>query len=253
MAGKWIKFIALAITLAAIAGAVAYTPLIHMIHIEISQSKMSENTIAVEAFPKNTSRCVRETEAEKMALNVLLNDREAKKVLLELIRSYGSLIVEFNKRQGIYEQNGETIEKVCTGELTVYPKDFFRRSVIASTHVSFVDKKLYLVPVLCDEVLGNLCIRYVNPEFRMPTEEEKEFVESVLKERGYEWNKISIAVIQQYTELPTGTLVPSSVIYQAILEPETSGKIHRGIALSFSDKAKDITTKEVFVIEGCFA
>jgi|Deesub1362A_J573_1020465.scaffolds.fasta_scaffold01202_18 hypothetical protein len=207
----------------------------------------SEVTIVEEAYPKNTSKCVREIEAEKIALNVLLNDREAKRVISELIKSYGSLIVEFYKRQGISQQNGEIIERVCTGELMIYPKDFFRRDTIVYTHVDFVNKKLYLVPTLCDEISGSFCIRHVNLDFRAPTEKEEEFVREVLREKGYEWNKTSIAVIQQYIKLPNGTLVPSTVIYQVVLESESS-ETHRGFALTFDNKAEDIWIKGIFII-----
>ncbi len=90
----------------------------------------------------------------------------------------------------------------------IYPKDFLLRNVEISVNVNFVDRKLYSIPMMCDEVLGNFCIRHINPEFREPTDEEREFAEKVLREKGYEWEKISMGVSQLYTILPNGTLIP---------------------------------------------
>ncbi len=277
---NWVKFIALAITLVAIAGAVVYTPkLVHLtlikfnpfenkveevreenvsvVSIEIKPNKSIEVhpgsgkvTIVEEAFPENFSGCIEKDNAKETALDILLNDEEAKKIFSELIESYGDLILEFDKRQSIAEsKNGEFIEKVCTGEFIIYPKDLFSRNITVSTNVDFVNRKLYLVPVLCDKVSGNLCIRYIDLELREPTDKEREFAEEVLKEKGYEWYRISIAVEQLYTMLPNGTLVPSSVMYWVILEPETSKGIYRATILNFDgDRVEDIHAKEIFVI-----
>ena len=77
----------------------------------------------------------------------------------------------------------------------------------------------------------------------------RELAEEVLNERAYEWHRISIAVEQLYTMLPNGTLVPSSVMYWAILEPETSKGIYGATILNFdSDRVEDIHAKEIFVI-----
>jgi len=133
----------------------------------------------------------------------------------------------------------------------IYPKDFLLRNVEITVKVNFVDRKLYSIPMMCDEVPGNFCIRHINPEFREPTDEEREFAEEVLKERAYEWYRISIAV---ETMLPNGTLVPSSVMYWVILEPETSKGIYRATILNFdSDRVEDIHAKEIFVISAFLA
>lgn len=65
------------------------------------------------------------------------------------------LIVEYGNLQGIAEsKNGKL--KVCTGEFMIYPKNFFSRNITVSvsTNVDFVNRKLYLVPVLCDKRFG---------------------------------------------------------------------------------------------------
>lgn len=279
MKRNWVKFIILAIILVAIAGAVAYTPkLVHLtlikfnpsenkveevieenveVAIEIKPNKSievhpesGEVTIVGEAFPEEFSGCIEKDKAKEMALDILLNDEEARKILLELIEGYGNLVVEFYERQGIFESNnGEYVEKVCTGELVIYPKNFFSMNITISTEVDFVNRKLYLAPVLCDKVSGDLCIRYIDPELRKPTDTEREYAEEVLKEMGYEEYRTSIAVKQLYTMLPNGTLVPSSVMYWIILEPETSKGIFRAILLNFnSDRVEDIDVKEVFII-----
>ncbi len=98
-------------------------------------------------------------------------------------------------------------------------------------------------------MLDNLCIRYIDLELRRPTDREREFVKEVLKDKGYEWHRISMAVEQLYTMLPNGTLVPSSVMYWVILEPETSEGVYRATVLNFnSNKVEDIHAKEVFAI-----
>jgi|Deesub1362B_J571_1020462.scaffolds.fasta_scaffold01444_14 hypothetical protein len=276
---SWAKFIVLAITLVAITGTVAYAPkLVHLtvikfnpfenkveireenvsgVAIEIKPDKSIEihpgsgkATIVEEAFPENFSGCIEKDRAEEEALDILLNDEEARETLLELIESYGDVIVEFWGRHGISEsKDGKFVEKICTGEFTIYPKDFFSRNITVSTNVNFVNRKLYLAPVLCDEVSGNLCIRHIDPELREPTDEEREFAEDVLKEEGYEWGKMGIAVKQLYTELPNGTLIPSSVMYWIILEPKASKDVYRAVTLSFDgDRVEDIHAKEVFVI-----
>jgi len=140
--------------------------------------KYGKATIVEVFFPKNFSKCVEADTAEKMALNILLNDSGAKKTLLKLIEVYGDLVVAFYKRQGFESDNKH---KVCTGELEIYPKGFFLRDFIIKTNVDLVNKKLYLVPVLCDEVVGNFCIRSINFEFRKPTDKEREFVKGILK------------------------------------------------------------------------
>ena len=94
-----------------------------------------------------------------------------------------------------------------------------------------------------------ICIRYIDLELRKPTDKERELVEEVLKEKGYKWHRISIAVKQFYTMLPNRTIVPSSVMYWVILEPETPKGIYRATILSFdSDRVEDMHAKDVFVI-----
>jgi len=181
---SWVKLIVLAITLIAIAGVVAYTPkLVHLtlikfnpfenkveveeknvsgVAIEIKPNKSMEVhsgsgkvTVIEEVFPEKSSGCIEKDKAREIALDILLNDEEARKALAKLIESYGDLIMEYGNLQGITEsKNGEL--KVCTGEFIIYPKDFFSRNITVSIKVDFVNRKLYLVPVLCDRVSGNL-------------------------------------------------------------------------------------------------
>jgi len=208
--------------------------------------KSGEVTIVEEAFPKNASKCVEKAKAEEIALEILL-DEEARKILSELTETYGDLVLEFYERGGFYEP--DIGEKVCTGEFVIYPKDFLLRNVEISVKVNFVDRKHYSIPMMCDEVLGNFCIRHINPEFREPTDEEREFAEKVLREKGYEWEKISMCVSQLHTILPNGTLIPSSNIYWIILEPEPSKEIYKAVALSFdSSKPEEINEKDVFIL-----
>ncbi len=244
-----VKLSVLAVILVAVVGAIAYTPKFVHLTKQILEVHPGSGKIAIveEKFPENFSGCIEKDKAREMALDILLNDDEARKTLSKLIESYGDLIVEYGNSQGIAEaKNGEL--KICTGEFVIYPKDLFSRNITVSTNVDFVNRKLYLVPVLCDKVSGNLCIRYIDFELRKPTDEEREFAEEVLKEKGYKWYRISIGVKQLYTLL-NGTIVPSSVMYWVILEPETSKGIYRATILNFdSDRVEDTHAKDVFVI-----
>ena len=212
--------------------------------------KSGNATIVGEAFLKNTSECVDNDKAEDFALSILLNNDDAKKYLSSLIKSYGDLIVEFHEREGITKsEGGKLIEKVCTGELEMYPKNLTLKRIIAITHVDFVHKKLYLIPVRCNSMAGNFCIRYINPGFRNPTNEEKEFAKNVLRKKGYKWDEICIAVKQLYVKLPNGTLAPSSVMYWIVLEYNTEKSIHKAVILSFnSDNVEEVNVRNAYVI-----
>ncbi len=212
-------------------------------HLESGRAKIVEET-----FTKSLSNCIEINKAEEIAFNIVLNNNKSKKFLSDLIKEYGDIVIEFHERLGTAKvESGKYIKKVCTGELEIYPKDFHSRKIIVKTNVNLINKTLYPVQTLCDRVLDYFCIRYVDLKLGNPTDEEKEFVKKVLKEKGYDWEKINIAVKQLYTKLPNGTLIPSSVIYWIILEKDVKNKIHRAIILSFSSD-EEIEERSAYVI-----
>jgi len=215
--------------------------------------------IVEEAFPKDSSNCVERDKAEKTALDILLGDREARKIISDMVQDYGALIVEFQERAGMHG-------KICTGEIYVYPKDFYSRSVRITACINFVNRTLYLKPLPCNEMYGRIggiwscnkmygkmCICKSNQSFREPMKDEREFLEKVLKEKGYKWDRISIAVRTHELKFPNGTTYDIYKVYHIILEPETSEKIYKAVMLRVdNDEIEELVhaRKDVLVISG---
>lgn len=218
------------------------------VNINIPSDK---ETIVEESFPKNFSKCIDRNISERYAMKILLNDKDSRDILSELIKKYNDIVIEFHAKQGFIERENERIifDKICLGELIIYPKDFFLRNIILNTEVDFINKRLQKPP--CEKTLKKFCIRYINPKFRKPTVDEIKFIKRILRKNGYEYNKMrmSIAVTQLYTALPNGSIIPSSAIYWIILEPYTSKNVYRAIILDFnSNKTEDINVRYVYII-----